>query len=262
MFRGCVCCKMRDTLLACMGAPPQSRSQSRSKVSDDPNSEDTYFLKDISKTAAANDEHDDSNGFLLPRAARVITRQQGQSRAELPQTTVRRHRAQSQGHRSYHQRSKFTQTPGFIYRKVPAPACRHSRTNIQGKGHKHNLQGQRLISSQGQKLSSASSEQVHLYTQKRSTSRSHPSQGQGQGQTQRKAYCQFFQRQYERDLLKRQAWAERLPLLEYRYEQGRPLRGILKRTEFVRTPRMDELILVEVGFRCLGVRALCTHAWS
>lgn len=58
-------------------------------------------------------------------------------------------------------------------------------------------------------------------------------------------YCKFFERQYQRDLLRRQA--ERLPLLEYTYKNGRPIRGILKKPQFVRTPRMDELIFVEVG---------------
>ena len=58
-------------------------------------------------------------------------------------------------------------------------------------------------------------------------------------------YCKYYEKQYERDLLKRNV--ERLPLLEYTYKQGRPLRGILKKPQFVRTPRMDELIFVEVG---------------
>lgn len=58
-------------------------------------------------------------------------------------------------------------------------------------------------------------------------------------------YCKFYEKQYERDLLKRNA--ERLPLLVYTYKQGRPLRGILKKPQFVRTPRMDELVFVEVG---------------
>lgn len=57
-------------------------------------------------------------------------------------------------------------------------------------------------------------------------------------------YCDFYQRQYQRDLLRRQA--ERLPLLQYHYEQGRPLRGILKKPQYIRPPRMDELIVVEV----------------
>lgn len=58
-------------------------------------------------------------------------------------------------------------------------------------------------------------------------------------------HCKFYEKQYERDLLKRNA--ERLPLLVYTYKQGRPLRGILKKPQFVRTPRMDELVFVEVG---------------
>jgi hypothetical protein len=60
-------------------------------------------------------------------------------------------------------------------------------------------------------------------------------------------YCKYYEKQYERDLLKRNV--ERLPLLEYTYKQGRPLRGILKKPQFVRKPRMDELIFVEVGIR-------------
>ncbi|KAL4222674.1 Actin interacting protein 3 [Mactra antiquata] len=56
-------------------------------------------------------------------------------------------------------------------------------------------------------------------------------------------YCKYFERQYQRDILRRQA--ERLPLLEYTYYNGRPIRGILKKPRFVRTPRLDELIFVE-----------------
>lgn len=78
-----------------------------------------------------------------------------------------------------------------------------------------------------------------------------PSRNQGQGHRdvgydrgRRKVDCEFYYKQYQRDILKRQA--ERLPLLQYQYEDGRPIRGILKKPQFVRTPRMDELIVVEV----------------
>lgn len=62
-------------------------------------------------------------------------------------------------------------------------------------------------------------------------------------------YCRYYEKQYERDLLKRNA--ERLPLLQYTYKEGRPLRGILKKPQFVRTPRIDELVFVEVGIICI-----------
>lgn len=78
-----------------------------------------------------------------------------------------------------------------------------------------------------------------------------PSRLQGQGYADvgyDRGHCQvpreFYYKQFQRDLLKRQA--ERLPLIQYHYEEGRPLRGILKKPQFIRTPRMDELIAVEV----------------
>ena len=70
-------------------------------------------------------------------------------------------------------------------------------------------------------------------------------------------YCKLYEKQYKRDLIKREAG--RLPLLEYSYENNKPIRGILKKREFVRTPRMEELIYVEVGTinRCF---INCLHA--
>ena len=91
--------------------------------------------------------------------------------------------------------------------------------------------------------------------------------GQGQGQIRtctdydqghiKAHYCKLYEKQYKRDLLKRQA--ARLPLLEYTYEDGKPLRGILKKPQFVRTPRMDEIIVVEVGAQCVVLHGYCCH---
>ena len=61
-------------------------------------------------------------------------------------------------------------------------------------------------------------------------------------------HCNLCERQYKRDLLKRQS--SKLPLLEYTYSptDGKPIRGILKKPRYVRTPRMDELVVIEVWF--------------
>ena len=54
-----------------------------------------------------------------------------------------------------------------------------------------------------------------------------------------------YERQYRRDLLRRQA--AKLPLWEYTYEDGKPIRGILKNPKYIREPGLDEVCYVEVN---------------
>jgi hypothetical protein len=75
------------------------------------------------------------------------------------------------------------------------------------------------------------------------------------------SYCKFLEKQYERDLLKRKR-AERLPILEYTYQPGKPLRGILKRPQYIRRPRMDELIFVEVRYSKCCVHVLMRQVYA
>ena len=53
-----------------------------------------------------------------------------------------------------------------------------------------------------------------------------------------------FETQYRRDLIIRQA--AKLPLWEYTYEDGKPIRGILKNPKFIRRPGLDEICYLEV----------------
>ena len=57
-----------------------------------------------------------------------------------------------------------------------------------------------------------------------------------------------FERQYRRDLIIRQA--AKLPLWEYTYEDGKPIRGILKNPKFIRRPGLDEICYLEVIVLC------------
>ena len=54
-----------------------------------------------------------------------------------------------------------------------------------------------------------------------------------------------YERQYRRDLIKRQV--AKLPLWEYTYEDGKPIRGILKNPKYIREPGLDEICCLEVN---------------
>ena len=56
-----------------------------------------------------------------------------------------------------------------------------------------------------------------------------------------------YERQYKRDLIIRQA--AKLPLWEYTYEDGKPIRGILKNPKYIRDPGLDEICFLEVIVR-------------
>lgn len=207
MNRGCVWCKMRDAILGCMGGQPKREKLPKG---DYPR---RSYRGEYSRAGDSDKQFVfDDTGLQGDLASRSQRCSQGRQVRRQPREYSKdrgQGRSLSRDKKQAGTRQKidqYTQTYGHYYKKI----------NFGKKKHKT---------------------PPHLQSQGRRDS-------DHERRTLKSSYCDFYQKQYERDLLKRRA--ERLPLLQYQYEEGRPLRSILKKPQFVRTPRMDELIVVEV----------------
>ena len=215
MFQECMSCNMKEAILACMGAEPNTTE------------------------ARAKGQHTRGKSERTPVYQR-ITRSENVSAGIEPahQLSGRPKTTRSQSRSKSGTRRLPRETRPWYQPRQRSPLSRSRRPSSLD-----------FFPADGETFFS-------LPPSRSVTGRYRSPLERGQGQVQGQHYrhrdeeydfdreAKAYERQYRRDLIKRQV--AKLPLWEYTYEDGKPIRGILKNPKYIRDPGLDEICYLEV----------------
>ena len=250
MNRGCVWCKMRDAILGCMGGEPKNCA--KGGHSRRPTLTEESSRGDNSETFGFDDRGNRSTRGSSKRAVskgRTGTRgRPGRLRLTEEYPRVDNSEQCEFDDRGLGRVTNISKAPsrGFVVSTRGKPLRQRQASLERHRARGVFTQKKKQVPKADQCTQTQGIYYKPVLRKKRKSPLQPPSKGYegNYDHGHLRAYCDFYYKQYQRDLLKRQA--EKFPLFQYHYEQGRPLRGILKKPQFIRTPRMDEIIVVEV----------------
>ena len=217
MFQECMLCNMKEVILGCMGAEPNTARENTKGTNSQRKSERIPIYQRISRS-------EDVSAGLEP----VLQYSSG---------TRKSHSGYRAGKRRLPRETRPVYQP-----RQRSPLSRSRRPSsldfqpVTDRDFAYCLPPSRSVTGR--------------YRSPVSRSQGHFSQHKDEESYDREA--KEFERQYKRDLIRRQA--AKLPLWEYTYEDGKPIRGILKNPKYIREPGLDEICYLEVN---VSSRNLC-----
>lgn len=219
MFQGCMFCNMKEAIFGCMGAEPTTtRKEPNSKEKP----ERTPVYQRIIRSEAIPEDLGTVHQYS-DRAKKSRSPSQFKSGTRrLPRETRSRHQPRQRSPLSRSRRPSsldFFPADGETFFSLPP-----SRS-VTGRYRSPLERGQGHVSYHRNEKDSYERE------------------------------AKAFERQYRRDLIRRQA--AKLPLWEYTYEDGKPIRGILKNPKYIREPGLDEICFLEVKSPCICLLFAC-----